>query len=161
MLAVATTLIGSTGAAAETLDPHSVRDQLARARLSPTPLYPTELLGQIGCCDASLTYHGRGFDVEFTESNEQGYLSRIVDFSRGSYGELHRQIHFTRAIQRDPIRLITVGGRQMYYGQGDITFYLAWHAQGLTYLLSSKYYGGVTIGQLREMAASVAPLRGV
>ena len=159
VVAIAATLIAASAASAETLDPYFARDHLVRARLSPTPLYPTVLPGKIGCCDTELTHHGRGFEVTLTEKNEQGFLNRLVSFRRGSYGELYQQIRFTRAVQRDPVRVITVGGRQMYYGRGDISFYLTWHAQGLTYTVSSKYYDpSVTIGQLRELAASVEPL---
>jgi hypothetical protein len=37
------------------------------------------------------------------------------------------------------------------YGRGDITFYYAWRWQRRIYLISSKYYGGVRPGGLREL----------
>jgi hypothetical protein len=50
-------------------------------------------------------------------------------------------IHFTRVIQRNPVKRQRLAGRQVWFGEGDITFYFAWHEQGFTYLAESHYFG--------------------
>lgn len=124
----------------------------------PNPLYPARLPGEIGSCDAKLRKRGNTFSVEFTSFNCEDDDPLIVSFHGGRKSMLRKQIRFTRRVQRNTVKRIRVGGRTMFYGRGDITFYVGWYAQGMSYLVTSKYYGGVTVGQLRQMAASAVPL---
>lgn len=109
---------------------------------------------------ADLTIYRNGnFDIFFHAPGFGGDMHQ-VGFSRYSFAELNRSIRATRA-HHSLVTKLRMRGTVVSYGQGDITFYYAWHEQGRTYFVSSKYYGGIRPSDLRMMVRSAAQLPSV
>lgn len=147
----------TAGAADYSSDAFVVRSRLARWNVSPVPTLPAVIPGSIDCCSAELKRSGKNYTVNYS-ALEEGEPGFIVSFSRLDKSWFRKMIHFARHTQKHPVRPERVGGRTMQFARTDITFWYLWKEQGRAYLLSSKYYGGVSRGQLRKMAASVGPV---
>jgi hypothetical protein len=156
-LGLAATLLGVLVGPAPAATVKQARRQLLDADLTPDPLFPARFPRHIAGAQADLTFPNENqFDIEFTHQAHGGF-TMIVDYGRGPRRQLHQMLHFTKHVQRDPVRRIRVGTRTVYYGQGDVTFYLAWREQGMTYYAESKYYGA-SLGDLKVLVRSAQPL---
>ena len=86
------------------------------------------------------------FDPPFDGGGDDGQ----VGVTRLRHESLYGAMAGCRA-QRHRVVRVRIGRYSTRYCPGDITFYYAWWWGHRVYLVSSKYYGGVRLGGLREL----------
>jgi hypothetical protein len=156
LAALVVTLLGTGCATAVAATPAAVRDQLRRLHLRPAPLYPPKLPSEFHGASATLDNQARDFEVSFVRVRA-GVSNLAVTLRRAGPAFLDQVIHDPR---RPQIGQTQLRGLKVYSFTGNTSFGYAWHEQGRTYQLLSKYYSErVSFHTLAAIIRSLRVLR--
>jgi hypothetical protein len=154
---VVTLIAGAVRSAADT--PQKVQHDLAKAALTPPPLYPTKLPARIKDADAKLSIANGYFSVTWNRRGSVGGTKLgYLQFGRARGGQLSADLKTARQRGNHP-RRVKVGRFRTWYLCGHVCGF-DWRYGRFTYQAFGIYYlqPGAERRDLKRLIASARPL---